>query len=54
MGDDSDTVGAVYGQLAGAYYGVESIPNIWRNELSKADVLENMADKLFTASKSVK
>lgn len=54
LGDDSDTVGAVYGQLAGAYYGVESIPNMWRNELSKVDVIENMADKLFTASKRVK
>jgi ADP-ribosyl-[dinitrogen reductase] hydrolase len=54
LGDDSDTVGAVYGQLAGAYYGVESIPKMWRNELSKVDVIENMADKLYTASKSVK
>jgi hypothetical protein len=54
LGDDSDTVGAVYGQLAGAYYGVESIPNMWRNELSKVDVHENMADKLFAASKRVK
>jgi ADP-ribosyl-[dinitrogen reductase] hydrolase len=26
LGDDSDTVGAVYGQLAGAYYGVEGVP----------------------------
>jgi len=54
LGDDSDTVGAVYGQLAGAYYGVDAIPNMWRSELSKVDVLENMADKLFNASKYVK
>ena len=26
LGDDADTTGAVYGQLAGAYYGVEAIP----------------------------
>ena len=54
LGDDSDTVGAVYGQFAGAYYGVDSIPSIWRNELSKVDVLENMAYKLFAAPKSLK
>ena len=26
LGDDADTTGAVYGQLAGALYGVEGIP----------------------------
>jgi ADP-ribosyl-[dinitrogen reductase] hydrolase len=26
LGDDADTTGAVYGQLAGAYYGEEGIP----------------------------
>ncbi|OGD57277.1 ADP-ribosylglycohydrolase [Candidatus Bathyarchaeota archaeon RBG_13_52_12] len=54
LGDDSDTVGAVYGQLAGTYYGVESIPTRWRNELSKTDVIENMAEKLFNASQHFK
>ncbi len=54
LGDDSDTVGAVYGQLAGTYYGVDSIPNKWRNELSKVAVLENITEKLFNASQYVK
>jgi len=26
LGNDADTTGAIYGQLAGAYYGVEGIP----------------------------
>jgi ADP-ribosyl-[dinitrogen reductase] hydrolase len=26
LGEDSDTVGAVYGQLAGAFYGLEKLP----------------------------
>jgi len=26
LGDDTDTVGAVYGQIAGAYYGLKAIP----------------------------
>lgn len=27
LGDDADTVGAVYGGLSGAWYGVEAIPS---------------------------
>ncbi len=29
LGGDSDTIGAVCGQVAGAYYGFESIPDRW-------------------------
>jgi ADP-ribosyl-[dinitrogen reductase] hydrolase len=29
LGDDADTTGAVYGQLAGAYYGYKAIPTRW-------------------------
>ena len=25
-GDDADTIGAIFGQIAGAHYGAESIP----------------------------
>jgi len=34
LGDDADTTGAVYGQLAGAYYGAEDIPAAWRERLA--------------------
>jgi ADP-ribosylglycohydrolase len=50
LGDDSDTVGAVYGQLAGAYYGVEGIPARWVMKLSKRETIEFMARKLYDAS----
>lgn len=50
LGDDSDTVGAVYGQLAGAHYGVEGIPVRWIKELSNAEIICDMAEKLFNAS----
>ena len=33
LGDDADTTAAVYGQLAGAYYGLEAIPPDWRSRL---------------------
>ena len=31
LGDDADTTAAVYGQLAGAYYGEQWIPEQWRS-----------------------
>ena len=33
LGDDADTVAAVCGALAGAYYGCAAIPDRWRNQL---------------------
>lgn len=29
LGGDSDSIGAVYGQIAGAYYGFDAIPSSW-------------------------
>ena len=45
-GGDSDTVAAVYGQLAGAYYGLEGIPADWREELVQYQELLALADEL--------
>jgi len=50
LGDDSDTVGAVYGQLAGAYYGVEKIPTKLITGLSKVEIIENMARHLLDSA----
>lgn len=33
-GGDSDTTGAIYGMLAGAYYGLEDIPSAWIRSLN--------------------
>ena len=33
LGDDADTVAAVCGALAGAYYGYSAIPGRWRDQL---------------------
>ena len=30
LGDDADTTAAIYGQLAGAYYGIDGIPEEWK------------------------
>lgn len=47
LGDDADTTGAVYGQLAGAYYGIDGIPARWVNKLAKRDVIQSLAEGLY-------
>jgi len=46
LGDDADTTGAVYGQIAGACYGARGIPEPWRAKLALLETLETMADGL--------
>ena len=47
LGDDSDTTGAVYGQIAGAYYGANGIPRNWINVLAHRDLIVGFADQLY-------
>ena len=51
MGGDSDTVGAVYGQIAGAYYGVDQIPEEWKEKLTFRPLLVALAEDLYHMSK---
>ncbi|MCK9593291.1 MAG: ADP-ribosylglycohydrolase family protein [Methanoregula sp.] len=53
LGDDADTVGAIYGQLAGAYYGINGIPAEWRHSLVMSAKITGMAEELFRLSGSV-
>ena len=48
LGDDADTVGAIYGQLAGAYYGMSAIPNDWLAKCALKPLIELFAIELFT------
>jgi ADP-ribosylglycohydrolase len=47
LGDDADTTTAIYGQLAGAYYGEEGIPAEWRSRLAKVDLIIGLADRIY-------
>lgn len=47
LGDDADTTAAVYGQLAGAFYGVSAIPQRFRDQLVMRDLIEELAGKLY-------
>jgi len=47
LGDDADTTAAVYGQLAGAYYGIEGIPSEWLQTLVQKELIESFAQRLY-------
>ena len=52
LGDDAHTTGAVYGQLAGAFYGAQGIPQEWRTRLAQRELIEGLADRLFDLSRT--
>lgn len=47
LGEDADTTAAIYGSLAGAYYGEEGIPPAWRERLAYKDLIAAYALRLF-------
>lgn len=47
LGDDADTTAAVYGQLAGAYYGRSGVPSGWVEKLAMRGQIEMLAGELF-------
>ena len=40
LGDDTDTIGAITGGMAGLVYGMESVPDSWMNALRKKEIIE--------------
>jgi ADP-ribosyl-[dinitrogen reductase] hydrolase len=50
LGDDADTTGAVYGQIAGGFYGYGDIPERWRNMITNSDLILSFADRLTVAA----
>lgn len=46
LGDDADSVGAIYGQIAGVFYGYEGIPERWRNQIHDLSLIESLATQL--------
>ena len=47
LGDDADTTAAIYGQLAGAVYGSDAIPERWRERVVMGERIVELADELF-------
>lgn len=46
LGDDTDTVGAITGGLAGLYYGYESIPSEWVDVIQKKELIIELIQKI--------
>ena len=51
LGDDTDTTAAIYGQLAGAVYGIDAIPQHWREKLFQINFILTLANGLFVKGK---
>lgn len=47
LGGDADTVGACTGALAGAYWGLEAVPERWSRELEGYDRLVELAERVW-------
>lgn len=48
LGDDADTTAAVCGQVAGAHYGVQAIPEQWLERLTLREEIDRLARALYT------
>ena len=48
LGDDADTVGAITGQLVGAFYGIGRISDAWVNGLSNLVLIEAVLEGFFS------
>lgn len=48
LGNDADTVGAIYGGLAGAFYGsVDSVPSRWLSKMKQMKLVDDAVDGLL-------
>jgi ADP-ribosyl-[dinitrogen reductase] hydrolase len=47
LGDDADTTAAIYGQIAGAYFGLEGIPQEWAVRIAFQKEILRLADQLY-------
>ena len=48
LGGDTDTIGAMTGAISGAYLGVESIPDTWKEKLEDMPYIEELAKALWS------
>jgi len=50
QGGNADIHGALFGQLAGAFYGLEGIPKPWSRAVLRRELLVDTADRLLVAA----
>jgi len=49
LGDDTDTTAAVTGGLAGLYYGFDSIPEKWIDQIKRSNEIRDLCYRLTNA-----
>jgi ADP-ribosylglycohydrolase len=49
LGDDTDTTAAVTGGLAGLYYGFDTIPEKWIDQIKRSNEIRDLCDRLSKA-----
>lgn len=49
LGDNTDTVAAITGGLAGLAYGLDAIPEEWLDTLKKRDYIEEICQMFYDA-----
>ena len=50
LGDDTDTTRAIFGQLAGAFYGESAIPRGWNEKIAMREDILDIVEKLLQES----
>lgn len=50
LGGDSDSIGAVYGQMAGAYYGMDAIPEEWIHDVKDWRQVDSLIDTFLESA----
>lgn len=50
LGGDTDTIASMAGAIAGAYYGINSIPKAWQEACEKLDEAKEQASRLYQAA----
>ena len=49
LGNDADTTAAIFGQIAGAYYGIKGIPHSWVDRIFHLEQLIDLANNLLNS-----
>ena len=48
LGGDADTIGAVYGQIAGAFYGFDAIPERWLRAIKDREKVAELIESFLS------
>lgn len=53
LGGDADSIGAVYGQIAGSYYGFSAIPERWLAKIKDREKIEKLISDFLSVTETI-